>query len=75
MRIKSWKNKIINRSTLLGLMYYCFFYPRASHGAIIVNAFQAFNYPPAGGLNNNSHGYNPWVISTLHNEPRSGFNP
>ena len=45
MRIKGWNNKIINSSTLLGLMNDYIFYPRASHGAIIVNAFQAFGYP------------------------------
>jgi len=34
-----------NNSTLLGLVQGYAFYPRVSHGAIIINAFQAFLYP------------------------------
>ncbi len=50
MQFNKLNSNLINSSTLLGLGQSCTFYPRVSHGAIIINAFQAFSYPPKGGL-------------------------
>jgi len=50
MQFNSLNINQINSSTLLGLVQRCAFYPRVTHGAIIINAFQAFLYPPNGGF-------------------------
>lgn len=47
-------------------------FPRASHGAIVINVLQTFSYPPNGGLNNNSHECNSWTTKRFTKEPRIG---
>jgi hypothetical protein len=50
MQCNSLNSKQVNSSTLLGLVPCCNIYPRVSRGAISINAFQTFLYPPCGGL-------------------------
>ncbi len=50
MHFDKLNSNLINSSTLLGLGQCYTIYPRVSHGAIVINAFQAFSYPPKGGL-------------------------
>jgi hypothetical protein len=50
MQCNGLNSKQINSSTLLGLGPCGNNYPRVSHGANIINALQAFFYPPYGGL-------------------------